>query len=275
MKHISEFLFILTLNLLSIVYFYNIDYAHGQTNGTTTQTLIQQNPGIIKLQPPIDAQTGAIIELPGTVVAIKDPQTGQLITKEVKLVPPEVTGPSLSTTTIQEPLLDPNLGLLTTVPPYSVVGNPNAAFGPVYVTKSITTLNPDISEILNNPSEVIDWDQTESVIAVKAELDESGLECNEEDCFEKKINNMTILVETFMGNNDGLLTQFIPSKLYKFVHIPSEKWEGPAIFMDVKLVYLDGTSNRPFVEVTNYTKSSMCNTYIELGKLYKCNITIK
>jgi hypothetical protein len=280
MKYNSEFLFLLLLNLLSVVYFYNMDDVNAQINKTRT-LVVQQNPGIIELQPPIDAQTGEVIELPGTVVAIKDPQTGQLITKEVKFQPPNVTGPSWSSTINQEPLLDTNLGLLSSVP-NSPIGNPGAALGisttipgyptltpttPFYVTKSITTLNPDVSEILNNSSEVIEWDQTESVIAVKAELDES-VECNE-DCFDKKINNMKVSVEAFMNNNDDSLTQFIPSKLYKFVHISSAKWEGPAISMDIGFT-LD--AKKPQYK---YTKSSMCNTYIELGKLYKCNITIK
>jgi hypothetical protein len=293
MKYNSKFLFLLTLNLLSVAYFYNMDDVDAQIN--ETQTLIQQNPGVIELQPPIDAETGEVIELPGTIVAIKDPVTGQLITKEIKLQPPKVTGPSLSSTstTTVEPLLDPNPGLLSTVP-NSPIGHPNAVFGlttsgqgsgigvlsstvnptlsttmPLYVTKPMSTLNPDISEILNNPSEVIDWDRTESVIAVKAELGESGVECNKTDCFDKKIDNMTILVKTFMNNSDGILTEFRPSELYKFVHIPSEKWEGPAILMDIELMDYN------YHEVKNYTKSSMCNTYIELGKLYKCNITIK
>jgi hypothetical protein len=288
MKYNLKFLFLLILNLLLAAFFYNMDGVDAQIN--ETQTLIQQNPGVMELQPPIDVETGEAIELPGTIVAIKDSNTGQLITKEVKLQPPKVTGPSLSSTstTTVEPLLDPNLGLLSTVP-NSPITNPNAAFGvtptipgtilgypslstttPFYVTKPISTLNPDISKILKDPHEVIDWDRTESVIAVKAQIDESSSGCNEDDCFDKKIHNMTILINTFMNNNDYTLTQFTPSQLYKFVHIPAEKWEEPAIFMDIKLVHTE-----PYVEVKNYTKSSMCNTYIELGKLYKCNITIK
>ena len=132
MSKLTKNISLLFMSFIPIIILFsinNIDYAHGQTNGISTQTLVQQNPGTIKLQPPIDAQTGQTIKLPGTVVTIKDPNTGQLIVEEVKLQPPEVTGPSLSSTINQEPLLDANLGLLSTVPPGSQIGNPDAAFG--------------------------------------------------------------------------------------------------------------------------------------------------
>jgi hypothetical protein len=106
----------------------HIDYAHGQTNGTTTQTLVQQNPGVIELQPPINTQTGQKIELQGTAVIIKDPVTGQLIVEEAKLQPLEIHYPSLSSAINQEPLLNANLGLLSTVP-NSPFGNSGTAFG--------------------------------------------------------------------------------------------------------------------------------------------------
>jgi hypothetical protein len=121
-------LFVSILPIIILFSINNIDDAHGQNNGTTTQTLVQQNPGSIELQPPIDAQTGQTIKLRGTAVTIKDPVTGQLVVEEIKLQPPEVTGPSLSSTVNQEPLLDANLGLLSTAP-NSPIGNPNAAFG--------------------------------------------------------------------------------------------------------------------------------------------------
>jgi hypothetical protein len=126
-KNIS-LLFVSIIPIIILFSTNNIDYVHGQTNGTSTQTLIQQNPGVVELQPPIDAETGQTIKLPGTAVTVKDPETGQLVVEEIKLQPPVVTGPSLSSTINQEPLLDANLGLLSTVP-NSPIGNPNAAFG--------------------------------------------------------------------------------------------------------------------------------------------------
>lgn len=126
-----------------------------------------------------------------------------------------------------------------------------------------------ISKVLNDSREVIDWPLSESIIAVKAGLDESEFTCFEEDCFDKQIGNAMITVNVFIENQYKVVANFPASKLYKFIHIPSEKWEGPAIFMDVKF------TNDPNKPQYKHTKSSMCNTYIELGKLYKCNITIK
>jgi hypothetical protein len=126
-----------------------------------------------------------------------------------------------------------------------------------------------ISNVLNDSHEVIDWHLSESIIAVKAELDKSEITCFEEDCFDKQIGNAVITVNAFIENQDNVVAKFPASELYKFVHIPSKKWEGPAIFMDVKF------TNDPKKPQYKHTKSSMCNTYIELGKLYKCNITIK
>ena len=71
-----------------------------------------------------------------------------------------------------------------------------------------------------------------------------------------------------MNNQYKPLAKFPVSELYNFIHIPFFYWEAPAITIDV-ILDNDGA------DYVNYTKSPMCNTYIELGKLYKCNIIIE
>jgi len=71
-----------------------------------------------------------------------------------------------------------------------------------------------------------------------------------------------------MNNQDKIISSWEvdESKLYKFVHFPVSTWQAPAIPIDVVL--------KPAGEF-NYTKSSICNTYLEMSKFYKCNITIQ
>ena len=180
MKHISEFLFLIMLNVLAVVGLSSVDDADAQDNQTTTGSLGKNAP----------------------------------------------------------------LFSMTPLSQYS------------------------LSKVLNDSKEVVDWPLSESVIAVKAELDKTFV-CKDADCFNKNIGNAEIIVNGFMGNKYYTLAKGPASELYKFVHIPSEKWEGPAISIDVKF---KTDPNKP---AYSHTKSSMCNTYIELGKLYKCNITIK
>jgi hypothetical protein len=115
-----------------------------------------------------------------------------------------------------------------------------------------------ISNILDNSSEVIDWIPFESIIAVK--VDKNNL-----DPTPYFIN-----VHVFINNQDKIISSWEvdESKLYKFVHFPVTIWQAPAIPIDVILSKLGGGE-------ANYTKSSMCNTYLEMSKFYKCNITIQ
>ena len=82
----------LILFVMIIVYINNIDYAYGQVNETQS---LQVNPGTITPQPLKDARTGVDQKFPGKLIGILDPNTGQIIAKEVQFVPPEVTGPSV------------------------------------------------------------------------------------------------------------------------------------------------------------------------------------
>jgi hypothetical protein len=87
-------LFLSTLPILTMISINYIDYAHGQLNQTQALT-IQSNPGVVEFQPPVDSNTGQTIKLPGTLIGVKDPVTGQIIARDVKFVPPEVTGSSI------------------------------------------------------------------------------------------------------------------------------------------------------------------------------------
>ena len=88
-------LFLSTLPILTMISINYIDYAHGQLNQTQALT-IQSNPGVVEVQPPVDINTGQTIKLPGTLIGVKDPITGQIIARDVKFLPPEVTGPSVT-----------------------------------------------------------------------------------------------------------------------------------------------------------------------------------
>jgi hypothetical protein len=93
----QQFLYVmtLTLSIVSIVYyFYNIHEIDAQANRTQALT-IQLDPGVVEFQPPVDTNTGQTIKLPGTLIGVKDPVTGQIIARDVKFVPPEVTGSSI------------------------------------------------------------------------------------------------------------------------------------------------------------------------------------
>ena len=117
-----------------------------------------------------------------------------------------------------------------------------------------------ISNILNNSSEVIDWIPFESIIAVKVDK-------NKLDPTPHFLN-----IHVFENNQDKIIASWEvdESKLYKFVHFPVTRWQAPAIPIDVVLCKLGGGGCE-----ANYTKSSMCNTYLEMSKFYKCNITIQ
>jgi hypothetical protein len=151
-----QLLFVSIIPIIILFSINNIDYAHGQTNGTTTQTLVQQNPGVIKLQPPIDAQTGQTIKLPGTVVGIRDPVTGEITTREVKLQPAKVTGPSLSSTIPSSNNNNDNLELLSKVLPTYPVGGSSAALEPPTLGDNNTELssltNPQLTASSDAPS---------------------------------------------------------------------------------------------------------------------------
>jgi hypothetical protein len=155
------FLFLSIIPIIILFSINNIDDAHGQNNGTTTQTLVQQNPGSIELQPPIDAQTGQTIKLPGTVVGIKDPVTGEILTREVKLQPAKVTGSSLSSTTPSSNNNNnnnnnDNLELLSNVlPTYPVGGSSATLEQPTLAdnnTKGFSLTKPEITTSSDAPS---------------------------------------------------------------------------------------------------------------------------
>ena len=95
----QKFLYImtLTLSIISIVYFYNISEIDAQANRTQALT-IQLEPGVVEFQPPVNINTGQTIKLPGTLIGVKDPITGQIIARDVKFISPEVTGPSVTGT---------------------------------------------------------------------------------------------------------------------------------------------------------------------------------
>jgi hypothetical protein len=75
----------------------NLGEVNAQIN--TTNTLAQFNPGQVIAQPPLDANTGQVIKLPGSVVGIKDPQTGQIEVQDIRLQPPIVKGGSITSST--------------------------------------------------------------------------------------------------------------------------------------------------------------------------------
>src|SRR5215210_8389666 len=86
--------FISILSILTIISINSIDFAHAQFNETQS---LQVNPGNIEPQPLVNAKTGQDLALPGTQIAVRDPDTGQISTKEVKFIPPKVTGSSITT----------------------------------------------------------------------------------------------------------------------------------------------------------------------------------
>jgi hypothetical protein len=114
-----KFLYVmtLTLSIISLVYFYNISDIDAQVNRTQALT-IQLDPGVVEFQPPVNINTGQTIKLPGTLIGVKDPITGQIIARDAKFVPPEVTGPSVTGT------LDANGLFSRTDAPESSIGNP-------------------------------------------------------------------------------------------------------------------------------------------------------
>ena len=118
-----------------------------------------------------------------------------------------------------------------------------------------------ISSILNDTNEIIDWVPFESIIAVKV--------TNE----DPKIKNADISVHAFFDNKYQLISYWNENdfNLYKFVHFSGAKWEHPAVPINVKAFIPTPNVQSP----NNITESSMCSTYLEIGKLYKCYITIK
>jgi hypothetical protein len=85
--------FISILSILSLISINNIDYVYAQFNETQRTQL---NVGTIEPQPLVNTETGQDIMFPGKLIGITDPQTGQIIAKEVQIIPPKVTGPSVT-----------------------------------------------------------------------------------------------------------------------------------------------------------------------------------
>jgi hypothetical protein len=127
MKKKIYLLFLSTLPILTMISINYIDYAHGQLNQTQALT-IQSNPGVVEFQPPVDSNTGQTIKLPGTLIGVKDPVTGQIIARDVKFVPPEVTGSSI-TKTNSTSTLDNSPGSLSTNLPALPIRNIGSALG--------------------------------------------------------------------------------------------------------------------------------------------------
>ena len=115
------YVMILTLSVISIVYFYNISEIDAQVN--RTQASIKLDPGVVEVQPPVNINTSQTIQLEpgplndtlnanglfssvkpsindsGALIGVKEPISGQIIARDVKFVPPaEVTGPSITGT---------------------------------------------------------------------------------------------------------------------------------------------------------------------------------
>jgi len=85
---------ILALTLSILINIENLDEVNAQIN--TTNTLAQFNPGRVIVQPPLDADTGQVIKLPGTLEAIKNADTGQIEIENIRLQPPIVEGGSIT-----------------------------------------------------------------------------------------------------------------------------------------------------------------------------------
>jgi len=102
MKKIISLSLILIISIILTISLNNIDYVHGQ-NETRTQAT-QINPGTIEPQPLVNTDTGQDVALPGRLIGVQDPKTGQIIAKEVEVIPPKVTGPSAVTTLNGNPL---------------------------------------------------------------------------------------------------------------------------------------------------------------------------
>ena len=233
------------------------------TSVTGNTTTITSKPPLIIAHPPVNEKTGQIIVPPTKILIEKDPITGQTEVSDIITRDPLIKSEKIHKTTESndQNLLDSGLNLedfhdgltLDNSRPHELINN--ALFLNLENDDSRT-----ISSILNNTSEVIDWFPFESIIAVKVknELDHTPVHIGDKP--------VIIGVHAFMNNKDQLISEWVEEdfNLYKFVHFSSSKWEPPAVSIDVKLP--------PHI---NFTKSSMCNTYLEMGKLYKCDITIK
>ena len=143
---------ILALTLSILINIENLDQVNAQIN--TTNTLAQFNPGRVIVQPPLDADTGQVIKLPGTLEAIKNADTGQIEIENIRLQPPIVEGGSITGDVGLSSLLNnPTLS-----PPSSILGSnliPNEAIGLSSVLSSKTavattapgpTYNPPLKE---------------------------------------------------------------------------------------------------------------------------------
>jgi|SoiMethySBSTD1v2_1073268.scaffolds.fasta_scaffold240471_2 hypothetical protein len=225
------------------------------TSVTGNTTTITSEPPIIIAQPPVNEKTGQIIVPPTKILIEKDPITGKTEVSNVLTKDPIVdSGKTQKTPESNDQNLNFGLNLEDF---HDGLTLDNSRSHELINNALFLNLNNDdsrtISSILNNTSEVIDWFPFESIIAVKVknELDHKPV---------------FIGVHAFMNNKDQIIAEWVEEdfNLYKFVHFSSSKWESPAVSIDVKLP-----------PPVNFTKSSMCNTYLEMGKLYKCNITIK
>jgi hypothetical protein len=253
-----NFLFVTIFTIVTLVSLNQITIIENAnaTSVTGNTTAITSEPPLIIAQPPVNEKTGQIIVPPTKILIEKDPITGQTEVSDIITRDPLIKLEKIHKTTEsnEQNLLDSGLNLedfhdgltLDNSRPHELINN--ALFLNLENNDSRT-----ISSILNNTSEVIDWFPFESIIAVKVknELDHKPV---------------FIGVHAFMNNKDQIISDWVEEdfNLYKFVHFASSKWEPPAVSIDVKLP--------PHV---NFTKSSMCNTYLEMGKLYKCDITIK
>jgi|GEM_PF-5768318 len=276
---ISSLSFLININTME-----NVVATIASRNTTITAT-----PPTIEAQSPVDAKTGAEIVLPPEKLVVIDPNTGQpQIIADAIIKDPVIRGGSLQQVTNEdggEAFIDEGLrggngiirenanagdqtedvlgdgGFLNLESDIKFEG------GKMLIRDS--TGQPGIieftlSDILNETNDIVDWYPFDSVIAVKVKR--IGSDSNLKD-------PVIILIKAFRSNQYSTLTAWSlddKSELYHFVHIPSNEWEAPAI--PINIILQNAVGER--IDA-NYTKSPMCNTYIELGKLYKCNIIIE
>ena len=276
---ISSLSFLININTME-----NVVATIASRNTTITAT-----PPTIEAQSPVDAKTGQEIVLPPEKLLETNPVTGQAeVIGDVIIKDPVIRGGSLQQVTNEdgnEAFIDEGLkGSNDIIRGDAFVGDQTVDVlgdggflnlesevkfegGKMLIRDSTgqpAIIEFTLSDILNETNDIVYWYPFDSVIAVKVER--IGSDANLKD-------PVIVLIKAFRSNQYSTLTAWSldgKSELYHFVHIPSNEWEAPAI--PINIVLQNAVGER--IDA-NYTKSPMCNTYIELGKLYKCNIIIE